>query len=480
MNFKHFLKQLLHYFPAQIAPAIINLIIIMILTRSFTVEVYGEYVLITTLIGFCVTIFTQWLIQSILFYRPKYIENNQENEFNLHLEIIINKFIFASVIILLVLIIYNALFINVTLYIIGVLIILVQSIFTIEQVILQSDLQSGRYAKRIFASSVLRLLGVSVLAITTINLLGVLVVMVFSYLFFILPKFRDYMQVKKSRSTTTKQFLKTMMIYGLPMLGWFLAVSIMNVTDRFLIEYFHGSKAVGLYAGNYSIISAALGLVFGPLTIVIHPLLMKFAVNVNEQKGKIEQLLSKFTTIFFIVGLPIIILVNKFRKEIAYLFLGEEYVVASDLITIVMVGIFLWNLAMVGHKGMEIVNKTKVMFSFAIVSCLTSLVLNVFLIEKYSYMGAAYGNMIAFSIYCLLVYVYSIKHIKWKWNLKELVLIVCSCAMIYLFLNLFTITIETSVVVSIVKIAGVSILAGLLYISLITVLMKIKLINIRF
>lgn len=91
-----------------------------------------------------------------------------------------------------------------------------------------------------------------------------------------------------------------MLKYGLPMLGWFLAVSIMNVADRFLIEYFHGSKAVGLYAGNYSIISAAFGLVFGPLTIVIHPLLMKVAVNLTEHKQKIEQLISKFTTIFLL------------------------------------------------------------------------------------------------------------------------------------------------------------------------------------
>lgn len=264
------------------------------------------------------------------------------------------------------------------------------------------------------------------------------------------------------------------------MLGWFLAVSIMNVADRFLIEYFHGSKAVGLYAGNYSIISAAFGLVFGPLTIVIHPLLMKVAVNLTEHKQKIEQLISKFTTIFFIVGLPIIIFVDKFRQEIAYLFLGEEYVVASDLITIVMVGIFLWNLAMVGHKGMEIINKTKVMFSFALVSCLTSLLLNVFLIEKYSYLGAAYGNLIAFGLYCLLVYVYSIKRIKWKWNIKELILVGCCSALIFLILDFITINMEESLTINILIIVGTTILAGLLYLSLLLALIKIKLIDIRF
>lgn len=199
MNSNLFVKQMFHYFPAQIAPAVINLIIIMVLTRSFTIEVYGEYILITTLIGFFVTVFTQWLIQSILFYRPKYNEDNRKKEFNLHIESIINKFIIASIILLLLLIIYNTLFMDVTLYILGVLIILVQSIFTIEQVILQSDLQSKRYAMRIFSSSILRVVGIVVLTLTTINLISVLIVIVFSYLLFILPKLKNYMQVKKVR-----------------------------------------------------------------------------------------------------------------------------------------------------------------------------------------------------------------------------------------------------------------------------------------
>ncbi|MEK4698523.1 polysaccharide biosynthesis C-terminal domain-containing protein [Solibacillus sp. FSL R7-0668] len=479
MDFKKIIEQLMHYLPAQIAPAIINLIIIMILTRNFTVELYGEYVLITTLITFSVTIFTQWLMQSILFYRPKYIESNLKNEFNLHLDVIINMFFIIGIVVLLLLIACNTLFVNVTLYIFCVLIILVQSIFTIEQVILQSDLQSGKYAKRIFMSSLLRLVGIGLLAMSNINLINVLLVISISYIVFILPKMKKYM-IKKKSTTSTKQFLKTMLTYGLPMLGWFLSISIIDVADRLLIEYFHGSKAVGLYAGNYSIISAALALVFAPLTIVIHPLLMKLGVNVIEQKKKIEQLISKFTTIFFIVGLPIIVLVHKFRKEIAYLFLGEQYVVASDLITIVMLGIFLWNLAMVGHKGMEIINKTKVMLYFAIASCLTSLLLNIFLIKYYSYMGAAYGNMIAFSLYCLLVYVYSIRNIKWKWNLKEILLISCCSALMLLFVGLFNINLEEGIVKSIAGIILISLGALLVYTTSLLALMKMKLINIRF
>lgn len=117
MDFKKIIEQLMHYLPAQIAPAIINLIIIMILTRNFTVELYGEYVLITTLITFSVTIFTQWLMQSILFYRPKYIESNLKNEFNLHLDVIINMFFIIGIVVLLLLIACNTLFVNVTLYI---------------------------------------------------------------------------------------------------------------------------------------------------------------------------------------------------------------------------------------------------------------------------------------------------------------------------------------------------------------------------
>lgn len=471
----------MHYFPSQIAPAIINLIIIMILTRVFTLEKYGDYVLITTIITFLVTIFTQWLMQSILYFRPKYKENNELNKFDNYITSIINKFIVINVLFLLILIVAKSFFGIETVYIFGLMIVLVQSVFTLEQVILQSDMQTSTYAKRIFVSNLIRLLGITFLVITQINLNLVLLVILLSYGFLIAPNFNRYFKRNLKWNPDVTLFFKNTLTYGLPMLGWFLCVSIINVIDRLLIDYYHGSEHVGLFAGNFSIIQSALGLVFIPLTMVIHPVIMKYAVNIKENKDFIEKLISKFTTIYFIVGVPIIILVYQFRKEIAHIFLGEQYVIASDLIPIVMVGIFFWNLAMVGHKGMEIINKTKIMFYFALITCSISIMSNIILIREFSYLGAATGNMIAFSCYCILVYCYSLKSIKWLINLKEICYTLITGAFIFLILSTFEVDIiDQGIFESAILIVLLSLLILVIYGTIIFMMMKLKLINIKF
>lgn len=478
MNFQKFLKQLAHYFPAQIAPAIINLVTIMILTRAFTVDEYGDYVLLTTVIGFSVTVFTQWLMQSVMFYRPKYIESESITEFDGHLNKIINKFIHIMLVAIVIALVVK-IFIDIpVIYIMAMLVILSQAIFVVEQVLLQSDMKSLAYTKRVFYSNSVRFVGILLVVSFFKSLTLVLLVLFTSYLIFILPNIKKYLFPTKQDGTIS--FLKTMLTYGLPMLGWFLSVSVMGLGDRFLIKLFHGSEAVGLYSGNYSIISAALGLVFAPLTMVIHPLLMKYGVNIEEQKANIESLISKFTTIYFIVGTPIIVLVYKFREEIAYVFLGEKYVVASDLIPVVMIGIFLWNLAMVGHKGLEIVKNTKVMFYFAVITCITSFALNIILIQKYSYMGAAYGNMIAFSLYCLLVYIYSLKLIRWKWNLKEVLMIISLGVVISVMFTFFNTTLDDKLLVIILKVSVMSLCILAIYGICVLLLLKKKILNIKF
>lgn len=480
MQVKTFIQQLIHYFPAQIAPAIINVVIIAILTRSFTVEIYGDYVLITTIVTFIITVLTQWLIQSILYFRPKYIESGQLEEFDSQLANVINKFVIFIFGILLFLIIVNLLVGGLVLYIFALLLILVQSVFTIELVILQSDMKSAKYTKRVFISNILRLALIILLAFIGIDIEKVLLVLIISYGIFIIPNIGRYVLINTNYTSSSRSFIRKMLTYGLPMLGWFLSVSLMNVGDRFLIKYFQGSEAVGLYTGNYTIIVASLGLVFIPLTMVIHSMLMKFAVNIKEQKEEIELFISKFTTIFFIVGVPVILLVFKFRKEIAFLFLGEPYVEASNIIPIVMIGIFLWNLAMIGHKGIEILNKTKVMFYFAITSCTISFLLNTILIQKFSYIGAAYGNMIAFSIYCILVYVYSLKLIRWRWNIKEITIVLICGSIMIISLNLFDISLQADLRIGVLKIILISIFTMIIYVTLIVITMKKKLINIKF
>jgi len=426
ISIRTFLHQLMYYIPAQIFPAVINLLTVMILARALTVGEYGDYSLFIMIASFSVTILTQWFIQALFFYSPKYIENGQIEEFNFHYR---KGLFFLTTImgtIILSMLVIHQFFFNLSIVYILSLLVLVQAIFTLEQATLQSGMKFKMYTYRVFISTLIRFIMVVLLSFNEkLGVTNILIILLISYSVFVLPKIKSYLIIEKiNTKLSTIQFYEKMFVYGLPMLGWFLCTSFMHLSDRLIIKGMHGSEEMGIYSGNYSIISAALGLIFVPLNTVIHPILLKETAKEGYDLSRVEGLIKKFTTIYFVVGLPVLILVYLFRKEVVILLLSEKYVVGSDIIPILMVGMFLWSISMVGHKGMEIQKDTKLMFVFILYACIANIIVNVVLINKFSYVGASIGNMLAFSLYCILVYINSKNNIRWKIDFKVIGLLI--------------------------------------------------------
>jgi O-antigen/teichoic acid export membrane protein len=69
---------------------------------------------------------------------------------------------------------------------------------------------------------------------------------------------------------------------------------------------------------------------------------------------------------------------------------------------------------MIGHKGLEIVEKTRTLLMLALVSALLNIGLNFALIPKFGYNGAAFAKFLSYLAYPIFVYWVTKPLIPWR------------------------------------------------------------------
>ena len=125
----------------------------------------------------------------------------------------------------------------------------------------------------------------------------------------------------------------TFLSYGFTLIGWYIRTIVLNLTDRYILDYFATSHEVGIYSANFTIAVQALALICNPIFFAFHPLLLNYAEE-NDDKKMIESRISYFTRIFILIAFPFVAYFSIYRNEISTIILGEEFAMGSMIIPI--------------------------------------------------------------------------------------------------------------------------------------------------
>lgn len=420
-------KQVKYYFPGQIYPALLNMILILFLTRHLTVEGYGEYNLLISTVGLFVTLLTSWLTQSVLYYYPIYVEALKEDIFISKLvlfqkSLIILSFIISGMLVLVSILFFAKNFDEVVLIPIVILIICFQSLYTIRLNLHRIKFENKLYLRLIMLSVSLKVFSIiSLEYFFDLNLITLFFAILASYII-ILSKYITELFLNKNKSIKsekTNDFFRQMFRYGMPILGMGICSSIMVFIERFSLGTIHSNYEVGLYSGNMSVVTSAISLVFLPLTMAIHPILMKLSASADVTNNILSKKIREYTSVYFIVGIPIILLIIRFKNEISEILLGASYSEASGVIAIGVIGVFLWNLCTIGHKAFEMKKETFKMLRYLVTSTFIGIFFGLILTWKFSYIGTSFSPLITYFVYMMLVK-YNSKEIIWSFDWKKI------------------------------------------------------------
>ena len=183
--------------------------------------------------------------------------------------------------------------------------------------------------------------------------------------------YRD-IRVKYFDTALAKQMLK----YSLPLVPTTIFWWITNVSDRFMVTYFCGEGANGLYTAAYKIPTLLI-----LITGVFSEAWQFSAVKENDEKGRSEfytKVFGYFRALIFIVGA----LVIAFSRIISSVLYAEEYYIAWSYIP-VLVGSSIFSSFVTFFSSVYVVRKKSIKsFLSAMVGALINIALNFVLIPE--------------------------------------------------------------------------------------------------
>ena len=414
---KRFSKDTLLYIPVFLAPAIVNILLLMLFTRFFPPDIYGEYTIVMSTAIVISALLSQWITLSIQRFRPIYKKEGKILEFNEHLlslmfYITIGFFIIS---VLIGLIFpenrYEEYFWPSVLFIIS------SNYFSILGGLYQIDLLAREYRNINVLMSIGKLL-MTVLWLFAIrmNSQAFIWVALIVQVMAIIPMAKRLnlgIMIPKGRyRKDLLSFSRTFLSYGFPLIGWYIGTTVLNLTDRYMLDYFRTSHEVGVYSANFTIAVQALALICNPLFYAAQPLLMNES-QMTTDKQFIEDRISYFTRMFILITFPFGAYFSIYRNEVSSIILGKEFVEGSIIIPILILGFFAWNIGQYGQLCYQIDKRTKHMFFFVVVAALANFIFNLFLIPAYGFIGASISTSLGFFIYTALLYISSFRHTKW-------------------------------------------------------------------
>ncbi len=421
-------KDMRRYLPSVIAPAIMGLIAIPIVTRLFPPGDYGNYVLVIATVGIFSTI-VGWLSMSVIRFYPAYERDGKLDEFyaNIIKLTIISILVISLAFLSILLFIRSRISTDVySLMRIGILVFILTSGFGILLHFLRAKRQVNWYT------------GFSVWKSITALGFGILLIMAFHFgvegllwgsilsvavVFPLLWK-KAVGKVSLGPRNISLPLTSEMAKYGFPLVVGSLAAWILSLSDRYILELFRGSHEVGIYSASYAISEHSILLIATLFWLASTPIEM----SMWEKQGKraSQEFISEVTRYYLLIGLPAAVGLSVLAKPVIAVFTGPEYYQGYTIIPLVTFGAFLLGLQRRFSSGLTFYKKTNLIMAAIIVSGLLNLGLNFLLIPKYGYMAAAFTTLLSYAFLVAAMGVVSRKYFIWEFPFKVLAKAVCA------------------------------------------------------
>ena len=196
--------------------------------------------------------------------------------------------------------------------------------------------------------------------------------------------------------------VRQLWIFGWAVGLWLLLSQLLPVIDRWAIQRFASLASAGIYASLYEVAIRSFSFMVFPLTQAAHPRIMR-AWN-DGQFAQSYSIIRHSIALQFVIFVGVLAGVACFAQPVTRLILGFDDPVAAQMLPVLVTGGFLWQLALLLHKPLEIEQRATVMLvglagvvALNVASCLL-------LIPRFGYPAASYilmfsaGSYIAFTL----------------------------------------------------------------------------------
>jgi O-antigen/teichoic acid export membrane protein len=393
---------------------LLSFIGVYILTRVLNPDEYGIYTLILSGIFLLSSISFEWISVSI----SRFYSSRQKEVVSLSIKYFLKISVSLGVLALIVMLLMefgvleNKHHLIVSL---GLISILSSGLFSISLQMFNSSGRAITYNTLLLFRQVLLIITVYLFAIIEAKPFYFLIAIIVSTLipaFILLIKYRkDFNLFTKwvQRDFSKLEFVK----YGVPMSFLFAATVIIDSSDKFMIAYFLDAERTAIYSASYDLIQKFVGVFLGVVYLAYFPKVISEWNSGNIKESKL--ILYNMSQILIWIGIFSFTIVNVIYFEMATL-IGEGLRHNSSMLVLtISLSILIGSIkGYVFDVDYMLRKNVATLIKIVAFMALLNLLLNLFLIELFGILGAAYSTLVAFSVGLFLSYKASSRIINFR------------------------------------------------------------------
>jgi O-antigen/teichoic acid export membrane protein len=411
-------RDALLYLPGRIAPSVVQVLTVTVLTAYFTSEEIGRYELGVRFVVFLATLTALWLSMAVLRLHAAHAKNGHEAAFLRVVGSVRNVAMAGGMALGLAVYAFgpDALFGSYRELLPAALFAFVSyGSFEIGLSVLRARRRPLAYSAGTSLNALLRLpLAIALFTFTTLGISGMLwslgITYLIAYVLVVLPATRaqDTQPISDAQRAAIRADL---MLYSWPILGTQMLNFFVNNSDRYLLKILQGDVDVGLYAVGVNLVDQPMVLVLQTFALAMIP-----GVSIaweTQGREETEKLTAGLTRVFLLLGGAMLaLLVTGAPHAFGVLARGESAAAAS-VAPWLAVAAFLYGLTYIANLGLHLSKRTGLLLLLTMGAMVINIGANYLLIPMYGYDGAGMARVVSNGSMVVMFALAGAAHLRW-------------------------------------------------------------------
>ncbi|MGL5049993.1 MAG: lipopolysaccharide biosynthesis protein [Fusobacteriaceae bacterium] len=220
-------------------------------------------------------------------------------------------------------------------------------------------------------------------------------------------------KIWKLKGENTKIESQELLKYSLPFTITMALTWIFQSSDKIAIKMFSSVEELGLYSAAFKIV-ALLNIIQTGFTTFWVPVAYQKYTEDPDNLEFFEKIHGYISLVMF--GVALVVLMS---KDLIILLLGQKFRIASSIMPCLVLMPIMYTISETTVLGINFKKKTNYHMTISVVVAVLNILGNAFLVPRVGAKGAAISTGIVYIVFFLLRTHYSLKEIKFKFNLKR-------------------------------------------------------------
>jgi len=409
------------YLSASAMSNLIGFLSLPILTRVFNPSEFGIFSLVNTAITLITPIFFGWVVSSVIRFYPEYKSKGKLDVFYSTIFHYAPHFMLVFLAILLPIAAFIAPLGQYRVLIcLAIAVFAFYTLFNVATGLMRARQMALQYAVlTVFIQFMRYLVGAGIAVVLSHHVSGSFSVngpfmgwlaglLMVTPIELAIVKFRQHFHWKKRSKALQRKFFS----FGFVLIFTTFMSEILTSADRYMLQWFKGAYQVGLYSMVYTLITNVETLMISFIMLAAAPVV--FRVYELEGEEKAVDLIGRITRYMLLVLVPAMTGMYVLRYPIIKVVTTAKYLPAQSAFLPVIAGAFLFNISWPPQLAFYLKKRTKLTLIPMSIAAVFNVVLNLYLIPRFGFRGAAWATFAAYLVFFIIVTVMAQRYIRWK------------------------------------------------------------------